>query len=213
MTRHDRTVVVTLRGVYVIHVDDFASPRDSTLATCQLLSDWLWDPAIAPSLRSIAASLEPFGSSYDDADCRTREVLLRGIRDRRVHVERLRDHVCDLGPAALAEMAAHLSWSLAPDPPRPMPRQTRPTPPPPREAPSEPPTPRPTYIDVVVVDPEGRPITDRPWRMRLPDGSIASGMLGPDGRVFLDGIEGGICTLSFPTREERDWRPADAPPE
>ncbi|MEM7155008.1 MAG: hypothetical protein AAF799_19325 [Myxococcota bacterium] len=70
---------------------------------------------------------------------------------------------------------------------------------------------RPTWIEIAVVDASGQPITNRPYRLRLPDGSVREGELGDDGLIRFDDVEPGLCTLELPTRQPEEWAPSPRP--
>ena len=71
-----------------------------------------------------------------------------------------------------------------------------------------------TFIEIVVVDENDEPVADENYRLVLTDGSVREGVLGSDGRIFVDSILPGKCRLSFvqmlghgvPEQEvERQW--------
>ncbi len=71
------------------------------------------------------------------------------------------------------------------------------------------PTPKPdtkvTWIEIVLVDEKGRPAPNERYRIVLPDGSMRSGQLDENGFQRLDGIEMGICDVTFPDIDGREW--------
>jgi hypothetical protein len=71
-----------------------------------------------------------------------------------------------------------------------------------------------TFIEILVINEEGEPVTDQKYRLVLTDGSVQKGALGSDGRIFVDSIPRGDCTITFepmigygvPEREaKRTW--------
>ena len=56
---------------------------------------------------------------------------------------------------------------------------------------------RPSWIEIAVVDAYGRPITNRPYRLRLPDGSVRTGVLNDQGLIRFDDVDPGECTLEL----------------
>lgn len=72
---------------------------------------------------------------------------------------------------------------------------------PPKPSPPPPESPRPsagpTFIEVLVTDKEGKPVTNQKYRMRLPDGSVQEGKLDGRGRIFLSSIPPGVCDVMF----------------
>lgn len=82
---------------------------------------------------------------------------------------------------------------------------------PPEPAPSEPEVvepPRPTWILIQLVDCDDKPIANRPFRLRLADGTIRQGMVGANGEIRFDDVTAGLCTLVLPTNDEKEWEPA-----
>lgn len=75
-------------------------------------------------------------------------------------------------------------------------------------SPAEPP--RPTWIEITVVDGHGEPIVGRPYRLHLPDGSVRNGHLGDDGMIRFDDVDPGLCTLELPTDDPAEWAPPGA---
>lgn len=56
---------------------------------------------------------------------------------------------------------------------------------------------RPTWIEIAVIDANGEPITGRPYRLRLPDGSVRKGTLDARGMIRFDDVDPGDCTLEL----------------
>ena len=71
------------------------------------------------------------------------------------------------------------------------------------------PNPRPdtkvTWIEIVLVDEKGRPVPNERYRLVLPDGSTRAGQLDENGFQRVDGIEAGICDVTFPDIDGREW--------
>ena len=67
--------------------------------------------------------------------------------------------------------------------------------------------PRPTWIEIEVVDGMGEPVRNRPYRLHLPDGSIREGQLDDTGIIRFDDIDPGACRLELPTEHESEWDP------
>ncbi len=66
------------------------------------------------------------------------------------------------------------------------------------------------WVEVLVVDENDQPVSDEPYRLVLTDGSIREGVLGPDGRVRVDGIPEGTCRFSLPDRHNNYSEPVTA---
>lgn len=62
-----------------------------------------------------------------------------------------------------------------------------------------------SWIEVVLVDPEGRPVSDVPYSVKLADGTVRVGRLNQAGFARLDGIPVGGCDVSFTTIDGREW--------
>jgi hypothetical protein len=70
----------------------------------------------------------------------------------------------------------------------------------PRELPHEPdarPLPASTWVAVMVVDEDERPLVGARFRLRLPDASIVIGVLDGNGHTHVDGIEPGKCWIEI----------------
>lgn len=68
---------------------------------------------------------------------------------------------------------------------------------------------KPGWVEILLLDDQGRPASGEHYRIRLPDGSVAEGILGFDGTVRLEGIEEGACEVSFPDLDAASWGPAE----
>lgn len=62
-----------------------------------------------------------------------------------------------------------------------------------------------SWIEIVLVDAEGKPVPDAPYVVKLADGSTRQGRLNPAGFARLDGIPVGTCDVSFTTIDGREW--------
>jgi hypothetical protein len=76
-----------------------------------------------------------------------------------------------------------------------------------------------TFIEILVRDEDGEPVTNQQYHLVLTDGSVQEGQLGADGRIFVDSIPHGDCQITFkpmidygvPEREvKRSWESEDA---
>jgi hypothetical protein len=77
----------------------------------------------------------------------------------------------------------------------------------PDELPPPPPPARPVWIRIELVDLEGRPLPDHPFRLQLADGSVRQGTFGETGEIRFDDVTPGPCTLLLPTDDELEWAP------
>jgi type VI secretion system secreted protein VgrG len=64
---------------------------------------------------------------------------------------------------------------------------------------------KPGWVEIVLIDDEGRPAAGEVYRVRLPDGSVAEGVLGFGGTLRLEGIDPGDCEVSFPNLDAGSW--------
>jgi hypothetical protein len=67
--------------------------------------------------------------------------------------------------------------------------------PPPKPAP---PPRQKTWVEIELLDEQGQPMAKEHYRIELPDGSIRDGLLDPQGRARIDGIDPGMCQITFP---------------
>jgi hypothetical protein len=63
-----------------------------------------------------------------------------------------------------------------------------------------------TWIECQLLDEDDNPIANRPYRLKLPDGSVREGVLGADGTVRVNGIDPGTCQISYTDLDGREWR-------
>lgn len=57
------------------------------------------------------------------------------------------------------------------------------------------------WVEIVLQDGDGRPVANARCSVTLPSGRTVGLTTGLDGRVRLDGIESGVCTVEFPEIE------------
>jgi len=63
-----------------------------------------------------------------------------------------------------------------------------------------------TWVEFVVVDMEGNPVGDHPYRVTLPDGSVNEGVLDKSGKVRFNGIDPGTCQFSLTDLDRDAWQ-------
>ena len=73
-------------------------------------------------------------------------------------------------------------------------------------APPPPSKPAKTWVEVELVDWEGKPAANERYEIHLPDGSLQEGRLDPSGRARFTGIDPGTCQVTFPDFDAREWR-------
>jgi hypothetical protein len=57
---------------------------------------------------------------------------------------------------------------------------------------------QPTWVEIQLLDSEGKPVPNARYRLELPDGSVLEGQLDENGLAGVDGIDPGNCDLTFP---------------
>ncbi len=62
-----------------------------------------------------------------------------------------------------------------------------------------------TWIEVVLVDQDGKVVPGEKYQIKLPDGSMMEGVLDGKGKVRFDSIVEGQATISFPDIDAREW--------
>jgi len=64
------------------------------------------------------------------------------------------------------------------------------------------------WIEIQLKDPDGKPVPDEEYRLKLPDESIVCGRLDSEGKARVDGIPPGDCEVNFPQVHGDEWSPA-----
>ena len=63
-----------------------------------------------------------------------------------------------------------------------------------------------TWIEVVLLDSDDKPVANAAYQITLPSGEKRTGRLDDKGFVRIDGIEeGGTCDVEFPEVDGREW--------
>jgi hypothetical protein len=65
-----------------------------------------------------------------------------------------------------------------------------------------------SWIEIVLLGEDDRPIVGERYRIELRDGSAIEGRIGSTGLVRVEGIEPGDCVVSFPRLDASAWEPA-----
>jgi Rhs element Vgr protein len=63
-----------------------------------------------------------------------------------------------------------------------------------------------SWIEIELVNEEGKPVPSAKYLIELPDGTKKEGMLDSQGRARVDGIDPGTCKVSFTEYDAKDWR-------
>lgn len=67
-------------------------------------------------------------------------------------------------------------------------------------------SPEKTWIDIQLVDEDGEPIPGERYILKITDGSTREGNLDDSGRVRVNGIDPGTCTVVFPDLDTTEWK-------
>lgn len=62
-----------------------------------------------------------------------------------------------------------------------------------------------TWIEIELVDPNGKPAANERYKLTMPDGSIKYGRLDQEGKARVEKLEPGSCQVTFPDRDEESW--------
>ena len=62
-----------------------------------------------------------------------------------------------------------------------------------------------TWVAIRLVGDNGRAVTNERYRLVLPDGSVNEGTLNASGEAWVEDIDPGECTVSFPDIDAREW--------
>lgn len=64
------------------------------------------------------------------------------------------------------------------------------------------------WIEIELLDADGKPVAGEAYRVTLPDGTtVADGTLDDKGRARVDNVDPGNCRVSFPNLDEETWEP------
>jgi hypothetical protein len=58
-----------------------------------------------------------------------------------------------------------------------------------------------SWIEIALQNPDGSPLANEPYRIKLPDGALREGKLGANGKIRLNDIPVGECEISFPNHD------------
>jgi type VI secretion system secreted protein VgrG len=61
------------------------------------------------------------------------------------------------------------------------------------------------WIEIELVDEEGKPVTGEPYKITLPDGKVADGTTDSKGRAKIPNIDPGQCQVTFPNLDKDAW--------
>ena len=61
------------------------------------------------------------------------------------------------------------------------------------------------WIEIELVDESGSPVAGEPYRITLPDGTVADGTVEEKGRARVEKIDAGNCKVTFPNLDKEAW--------
>src|SRR5262249_62002654 len=64
------------------------------------------------------------------------------------------------------------------------------------------------WIEIKLVDQEGKPVPGEKYRVELPDGSTRQGVLNSEGVAWEGNLDPGTCKITFPDLDGTEWRRA-----
>lgn len=62
-----------------------------------------------------------------------------------------------------------------------------------------------TWIEIQLVDADGNPVPNEPYRIEAPDGTASEGSTDNNGVARVDGIDPGNCKISFTALDQQAW--------
>jgi type VI secretion system secreted protein VgrG len=65
-----------------------------------------------------------------------------------------------------------------------------------------------SWIEIVLVDEDDKPVPGEQYKVVLPDNKVKIGTLDAKGFARIDGIDDGNCQISFPKLDKDAWEPA-----
>jgi uncharacterized protein YjiS (DUF1127 family) len=65
-----------------------------------------------------------------------------------------------------------------------------------------------TWVEVCLVDMEDNPVGNKHYLVRTPSGAIEEGYLDSNGRVRINNIDPGTCSITFPDLDMEAWERA-----
>jgi hypothetical protein len=180
--------VVTVRGG--THGATRAVPLSESILTA-----WLRDPVARPSALQMfeAVTGQPIPASPGVAEPEVRSWVVESLH-RAFCAARL---VAVVSQPTLAPFSNAVAVRVTA-------QSERVQPPPVRKSPAS----EKTWIEIVLVDADDRPVARERCLLRLPDGSERVETLDAEGRLRVSGIDPGRCEITFLDRDGPEWRAA-----
>ena len=63
-----------------------------------------------------------------------------------------------------------------------------------------------SWIEILLVDANDKPVAGEPYKITLPDDSVKEGTLDDQGFARVDGCDPGTCKVTFPQMDGRSWK-------
>lgn len=63
-----------------------------------------------------------------------------------------------------------------------------------------------TWVEFELLDEDGKPVPNIPFRVKLPDGTIVNSTLNAQGRARFPTVVPGNCEFSFPEIHSKEWQ-------
>lgn len=79
------------------------------------------------------------------------------------------------------------------------------------QSPKPPPATGTDWVEFVLVTGESKPVAGEAYRLTLPDGRVLEGKLDDAGKVRVENIASGQCTIDFPNIEQSATAPTTQP--
>lgn len=68
--------------------------------------------------------------------------------------------------------------------------------------------PQKTWVEIQLVDADGKPVPNEPYRITAPDGTVSEGSTDGNGVARVDGIDPGNCKITFMALDQQAWSKA-----
>lgn len=62
------------------------------------------------------------------------------------------------------------------------------------------------WVEIELLNQDGKPVPNEPYRIELPDGTATEGCTDDRGRARVEGIDPGNCKISFTSLDQRSWK-------
>jgi hypothetical protein len=62
------------------------------------------------------------------------------------------------------------------------------------------------WVEIALFDEEGNPVQGKAYQITVPDGTVIAGATDGKGRGRVDGIDAGMCKITFPNLDKDSWK-------